>query len=456
MPTRRTLLALSGALVAGGLAGCLDRGPTPGAGSPTAPDVRANVPRASGDVPAGDFDALVAGNAAFACDLLAELRGEEPNANLFVSPYSVSVALAMTWAGARGETERQMAEALRFELDQNALHPAFNALDRALESGDAGDAGDDGGAGADATDDGGEGGTPFRLETANALWGLADYPYREPFLETLAAYYGAGMHTVDFVGDPEGARTRINDWVSARTGGKIPELFSEGSFDRWTRLVLTNAVYFRATWAEAFDPDVTADAPFTALGGSSSDVPTMRQSERFPYAEVDGVQVVELPYVGGEVGMVVVLPPAGAFEAFEGSLDGSRLRALFEALAEAEGTVALPRFTYRSSFSLPGTLRALGMPVAFDRRRADFGGMVDLEAAGENVYVDDVVHEAFVAVDEAGTEAAAATGVEMGATSAPMDPFEMTVDRPFYFAIRHRETDAVLFLGRVVDAAAAQ
>ncbi|MFC7156128.1 serpin family protein [Halomarina halobia] len=440
MPTRRTLLVRSGALAVAGLAGCLDGGAPPAAGAPTAPDVTADVPRAPGDAPRSDVDVLVAGNAEFACDLLAELRGEEPDSNQFASPHSVSVALAMTWAGARGQTERQMADALRFELDQEALHPAFNALGRSIVP--------------DGETDDGE--TPFRLETANALWGLADYPYREPFLETLAAHYGAGMHTVDFVRDPEGARTRINEWVSARTEGKIPELFPEDSFDELTRLVLTNAVYFRATWAKTFDPDATGDAPFTALDGSSSNVPTMRQSDRFPYAEADGVQVVELPYVGGEVGMAVILPPTGEFEGFEASLDGARLRSLFDSLEETDGTVALPRFTYRSSFSLPETLRALGMPVAFDRRRADFGGMVDLEAAGENVYVDDVVHEAFVAVDEEGTEAAAATGVEMGATSAPADPFEMIVDRPFYFAIRHRRTGAVLFLGRVVDAATAQ
>jgi serpin B len=221
-----------------------------------------------------------------------------------------------------------------------------------------------------------------------------------------------------------------------------------------TRFVLTNAVYFYGTWASTFDPEATGDAEFTALDGTASSVRTMRQDGRFPYAEVDGTQVLDLPYVGGDVTMTLLLPPEGAFESFERGLDAERLRELLAALSGRQGRVALPKFSFDTAANLVETLSALGMPSAFAPTEADFSGMVEPDAPP--LYLQTVAHQAAVTVDEEGTEAAAATGVVGGVTSAPQNPFEFVADRPFLFLIRDRPTGAVLFLGRLVDAAAAQ
>lgn len=443
MTRRRDILALSGALAVGSLAGCL--GVLSDGGVASGTELRADVER---ETPTEDDErqaALVAGNTQFAFDLYADLVGRE-GGNLFASPYSISVALAMTYAGARGETATQMADAMQF-VDADRLHPGFNALDRAVDPPDGGD---------DTSGGEGEEGEPFRLDTVNAVWGLEEYPYSEAYLETLARHYGAGLRVVDFVGEPEASRETINEWVAEQTEDRIEDLLPRGSIDDLTRLVLTNAIYFKANWTETFSADRTEDAPFRALDGSTGSVPMMSQSATFPYAEVDGAQVVELPYVGGDVGMVVMLPPEGEFESFEADLDAERLGELTDALEQQKGSLSFPRFTLESSFGLTEALSALGMPSAFDPQQANFDGMVDRSQTSEPLYLSDVVHKSFVTVDEEGTEAAAATGVVAGTTSAPLDPFEMTVDRPFVFAIRHRPTGAVLFLGRVVDGAAAQ
>ncbi|WP_336343428.1 serpin family protein [Halalkalicoccus ordinarius] len=432
---RRTLL-LSGAALA--LAGCLGSGSGGSGGPGTDPDAE---PTTDLDVSEETLESLVEGNTRFAFDLYDYLRGSETG-NLLASPYSVSVALAMTYAGAREETETQIAEAMRFSLEEE-IHPAFAALYHELDARSEVE-----------TDD--EESDPFELATANAAWGLESYPYREEYLELVERYYGAGFRTVDFEGDPEGAREEINDWVAGRTEERIDDLLPEGSIDELTRLVLTNALFFRATWAEPFEEERTEDAPFTALDGATEDVPIMRRDGSFPYTEVGGHQVIDLPYVGEEVGMVVVLPAEGEFERIEAGLDVGRFSTLDDALEPREGTIALPRFGFESGFALEEALSALGMEVAFDEREANFDGIAPLEELDGNLYVDDVYHDTFIAVDEEGTEAAAATGVVIREESAPADPFEMIVDRPFLFAIRDRPTGSVLFLGRVVDAVAAQ
>lgn len=433
---RRTLI-LSGATLL--LAGCLgsDSDGSDGPGT----DSKAE-PTADLDVSEETLEALVEGNTRFALDLYDYLR-ESEEGNLLASPHSVSVALAMTYAGARGETEERIAEAMRFGLDDE-LHPAFAALYHELEARSEVE-----------TEDGDEG-DPFELAGANAAWGLESYPYREEYLELVEHYYGAGFQTVDFEGDPEGAREEINAWVAERTEERIDDLLPEGSIDELTRLVLTNALFFRATWAEPFEEERTEDAPFIALDGTVEEVPLMRRDGSYPYAEVGGHQVIELPYVGREVGMVVVLPAEGEFERVEDSLDADRFSTLDDALEEREGAIALPRFGFESGFALKEALSTLGMSIAFDERAANFDGIAPLEELEGNLYVDDVYHDTFIAVDETGTEAAAATGVVIDVESAPADPFEMIVDRPFLFAIRDRPTGSVLFLGRVVDAAAAQ
>jgi serpin B len=381
----------------------------------------------SPDVSTSEQASLVEGNSAFAFELYQALKGEE--GNLFYSPYSISLALAMTYAGARGETAEQMADTLQFLLEHEGLHPAFNWLDAELASRGEGAQGKDG-----------EG---FRLNIVNAIWGQKDYEFLSDFLDVLAENYGAGLRILDFMTETEKSRVTINDWVSDQTEGRIEDLIPQGAIDALTRLVLTNAIYFNAAWAYPFDEDMTADGPFYLLDGGQGSVPMMKQTESFGYIEGEGYQAIELPYDGGELSMVILLPEAGKFETFEETLNAQQVDAIIDDLQNIQVALTMPRFEFDSEFSLKDTLAGMGMPIAFSGG-ADFSGMT----GNPELFISDVVHKAFVAVDEAGTEATAATGVIVGLTAAPE---QVTIDRPFIFLIRDIETGAILFIGRVLN-----
>jgi serpin B len=398
--------------------------------APTDAPSAADTPFVVQDAGPEALAALVDGNAGFALDLYQILRGQD--GNLFYSPYSISLALAMTYAGARGETEAQMAEALHYTLPQGQLHPAFAALAEALAA-----------RGQEAEGRDGEG---FRLNVANALWGQQDYDFLSGFLDLVDRYYGAGLRRVDFVGAPEEARQTINGWVADETEGRITDLIPQGIIDTMTRLVLTNAIYFNAAWAEPFEESMTGDGPFYLLDGSQVLVPMMHQSSTFGYTEGDHYRAVELPYAGNELSMVILLPDADEFEAFEAALDAATLETILGGLGYQPLSLTMPRFEFSAQFSLKDALKDLGMVDAFTSA-ADFSGMT----GNRDLFIDAVLHKAFVSVDEAGTEAAAATAVVAKLTAAPADPLEVTVDRPFLFLIRDLETGALLFLGRVVD-----
>ena len=385
----------------------------------------------SPDVSETDLALLVEGNSAFAFDLYQALREED--GNLFYSPHSISLALAMTYAGARGETAQQMADALHFILSQDRLHPAFNWLDIELASR---------GEGAEGKDEGG-----FRLNIVNAIWGQKDYEFLSEFLDILAENYGAGLRPLDFIKAPEESRITINNWVSEQTEGRIEDLIPQGLIDTWTRLVLTNAIYFNAAWQYPFSEDMTEDGPFYLLNGAEVSVPMMRQTESFGYAEGDGYQAVELPYDGRELSMVILLPRAGQFEAFEGSLDTHRVDGIVRGLGHKRVALTMLKFEFESEFRLKKALSDMGMPDAFLWEVADFSGMT----GNRDLFIADVIHKAFVSVDEAGTEAAAATAVVMPTAMPPEEPVEVTVNRPFILLIRDIETGAILFVGRVVD-----
>jgi len=386
-------------------------------------------------VSADDLATLVAGNSAFAFDLYQQLK--ETGGNLFYSPYSISVALAMTYGGARSETEEQMADAMSFILSQENLHPAFNALSLALDSR---------GEGAEGKDDEG-----FRLNIVNAIWGQQDYEFLSDFLDTLAVNYGAGLRLLDFINATEESRVTINDWVAEQTEGRIEDLIPQGALTELTRLVLTNAIYFNAAWDEPFNEKATQDGVFYLLDGSQVSVPMMRQTESFGYAEGDGYRAVELPYDGRELSMVILLPDSGQFDAFEAALSAETVAGIIESLDYRQVALTMPRFEFDSSFSLLQALSALGMPSAFTEGLADFSGMTDNP---ERLFISDVVHKAFVSVDEEGTEAAAATAVIVGATAMPpSETVEVTIDRPFIFLIRDIETGAILFVGRTLNPA---
>ncbi|MHB0988678.1 MAG: serpin family protein [Bellilinea sp.] len=448
-PLRKvTLILLVLALAA---AGCAQQPtasiPSPAADTPSAPDIaltplpseptpmtepillQSDKPRETPPLTAYDNLAALSGsNTAFALDLYQQLRSQD--GNLFYSPLSIFQALAMTYAGAKAETAAQMASALHFDLPQADLHPAFNALSAELDS-RAGE-GDQ---------------TGFKLNIANALWGQQGFAFLPDFLDTLALNYGAGMQAVDY-NQPDAARQTINDWVADQTEDKIKDLIPGGALNPMTRLVLTNAIYFNAAWLLPFEKEATQNDSFDLLDGSEVQVPMMRQTESFGYLKAENFQAIELFYEGRALSMVILLPDEDQFTAFEDGLDSVQLQSILDQLTEQRLDLSMPKFKVDSTFGLADILAAMGMPDAFDVVKADFSGMT----GQPDLFITNVVHKAYVNVNEEGTEAAAATGVVMGLKSMPVgEPIVVKVDRPFLFLISDSQTGAVLFLGRVVQ-----
>ena len=408
---------------------------TPVLPSPTAVDeTHSDKDRSASTVGSADLGELVRGNNAFAFDLYHAVS--DGDGNLFYSPFSISQALAMTSAGARGETQRQMEATLHHRLPQGELHPAFNALDRTLAS--------RGQAPGGTANDTGEAGEYFRLNIANAIWGQDGYHFLPDFLDVLAENYEAGMMAVDFVAAPDESRVRINDWVAEETESNIKDLLPPGIIDKSTRLVLTNAIYFNASWLWQFNQRDTEMRPFHLAGGGTVEVPMMTETNGYGYAGGDGYQVVDLPYSWGELSMTILLPDEGNLGAFEDSLDSEMLDQIIDAVVTDAVTITMPLFEFESELRLGDTLTEMGMPHAFSSG-ADFSGMTGYR----DLWISEVVHKAFVSVDEKGTEAAAATGVTILLGGFGEDTIEVTVDRPFIFLIRDTGTGTILFLGRV-------
>ncbi len=381
--------------------------------------------------PQDDMKTVVGGNSEFAFDLYAKLKDDpkikKDGGNLFFSPYSISTALAMTWAGARGLTEKQMAEVLHFTLPQAELHKSFGELEKQLNEG-----GERGG---------------YELSVANALWGQAGYNFLKEFSGLTEESYGAGLKEVDFAGRTEKARRTINAWVEEKTRDKIKDLIQPGVLSTLTRLVLTNAIYFKGNWANQFDKKRTEDEPFELTRGKQVTVPMMHIKERFGYWAGAELQVLDLPYEGQELSMVVLLPrQVGGLAELEKSLT---LKKWLRGLRKQEVVVALPKFEVSTKFELAGHLKAMGMPDAFSLPPADFSGIT----GDKSLFISNVIHKAFVAVDEEGTEAAAATGVGMQLTSIPSPPVVFRADRPFIFLVRDNRSGSILFMGRVMNPA---
>jgi len=379
------------------------------------------------------LDRIVTGNTRFALDLYGRLKGD---GNLFFSPYSVSTALAMTYAGARGETEREMAEVLGFAVadppgEESAIREevarAFAALEDRLT--------------ADPETRG------YSLHVANSLWGHLDYPFLDSYAGFVDEHFDAPLTLVDFVRDAEGARVRINAWVEERTRERIKDLIPQGTLTPATVLVLTNAIYFKGNWAEEFDPERTRDAEFHGLAGTTT-VPMMGRKGDYGYHETEDVQVLEMPYEDGDLSMILFLPkvegPAG-LNALDRALTPENLDGWIGKLREREVAVSIPRFEMTwGTKELKSALQTLGMERAFRAGEADFSGM----SATGPLFIGHVLHKAFVEVNEQGTEAAAATAVTMLKTAMPT---LFRADRPFVFMIRDGETGSVLFLGRITD-----
>ena len=365
---------------------------------------------------------LVGGNNEFAFNLYNQLGGT--SGNMFFSPYSISTALGMTYAGARGETEKQMADTLNFKLPQDDLHNAFGELADGLEE-DAGD---------------------YRLDIANALWAQKGFGFKKSFIDTVVSNYDSVVNEADFVNAAEPARKEINGWVEDKTNDKIKELITKDILTPDTVMVLVNAIYFKGDWSDQFDKKHTREADFWIAPDKKVKTDMMYKQAEYEYFGDDDFQAIELPYKGDDLSMVIVLPKEkDGLKNIERELARDFDDMLFS-LKKQKVRLYLPKFTMTTKFELSGTLAKMGMPDAFSSR-ANFSDMTE----SEKVAISNVIHKAFVAVDEEGTEAAAATGVIISKTSVgPRIPI-FRADRPFIFVIRDNVSSSILFMGRLAD-----
>lgn len=424
---RPALSLLASTLLAVNLVAC---GPVNVA--PPGTEARSSKARITQAAPAADLEQTVRDTNTFGFDVSRRLvSGDE---NLAFSPYSLTTALAMTYPGARGDTRVAFEKTLRLTLPADRFHRAMNTLDLALES-----------RGQNAS---GRAGKAFALRSNNQLFAQKGLTLVPDFLDVLAVEYGAGVRLLDFAQAPEPSRKAINDWVSTNTQRLIPELIPQGLITGDTRLTLVNTLYFNAGWKTPFDKAKTATGPFTRSDGTVVQTSFMASDDlEARSGKLGDVDVLELPYSGDEVSLLVLMPPVGKLATFEASLDGAKLADLVAALKDSTSAVRMPRFEARTQARADDVLKALGLEVAFSSS-ADFSGMTE----AERLFISAVVHEAVVKTDEDGTEAAAASAVIVGKVSVPQY-FE--VNRPFVYVVRDRATGAALFVGRITQPPAA-
>ncbi len=370
------------------------------------------------------MDDLIEANNEFALDLYNRFSGS--GENVFFSPYSISTALGMALEGAKGETADEMKDVLHFEMDDASRRAAVEELYALLNPEDA----------------------SYKLHTANDLWAQDGYALLEDYVDVLTGSYGGDAHTVDFENDCESAREEINAHIEDLTNDKIKELLKPGVVDELTRLVLTNAIYFKGDWKEQFDKKNTFDEDFYLSDGSTVEAPLMRKLDSdFMYAAQDGVQAIRLDYEGDELSMLVLLPED--MGEFEKGLDVETIRSLRDSMMKQQVHLYLPKFTFTANYGLGDTLQQMGMPTAFSSN-ADFSGIDGLGGLA----ISDVIHQAFVDVNEEGTEAAAATAVVFRCLSAMPVPIpEFRADKPFLFVIQENATGNYLFMGKVENPA---
>jgi serpin B len=336
----------------------------------------------------------------------------------------------MTYAGAKGETEKQMAKVLHFQWPQEHLHPAFSALLSGIEEAKG-----------------------YELAIANVLWGQKNYKFLQAFLNVTNTCYEGGFKELDFSNSPGPSRLTINLWVEEKTRQKIKDLLGPEDITARTRLVLTNAIYFKGSWMTKFDPNRTRDASFKLEDGSVLTTPMMNRTDSFNYGANQLSQFLELPYAGDRLSMLILLPRQRVgLAGVEQALTGDNVRKWRASMRNEEVVVSIPRFKVTARFDLKDSLVAMGMKDAFVDGKADFSGM----AGRPDLYISKVIHKAFVEVNEEGTEAAAATAVttHLSMSLKPMHPREQLVfraDHPFIFAILDRQSGSILFLGRVMN-----
>ncbi len=375
--------------------------------------------------PPSTNSSLISGNSVFAIALYQNLRSSE--GNIFFSPYSLSAALALTYGGARGKTKEEMAQALRFSLDQANLHPAFQRLESRLNE----------------IQNSGE----VRLAIANSIWPERTYKLLDSYISLVKEHYGVSIRPVDYKFNYEKARKTINAWVENKTQGNIKDLIQPEILSNLTRLVLVNAIYFNGDWEHQFKEGLTKSAPFYISPSQSINVPLMAQARKLGYAKMDLGQILELPYTGRKLSMFIILPyKKDGLKEIEENLSVQNLAEWKKELKEEHVKIFLPRFEIKCGYRMNQTLKSMGMIDAFNMRRADFSGM---DGNRDGLYISEVLHRAFVKVNEAGTEAAASTAVVMmGKSIRPPAPV-FRADHPFIFMIQENQTGSILFMGRV-------
>ncbi|MEX2285966.1 MAG: serpin family protein [Planctomycetaceae bacterium] len=364
----------------------------------------------------------------FALDLYQQLRGRE--GNLFFSPSSLSIALAMTYGGAAGTTKAEMAKTLHFTMPDESLHDGMQVFQAYLKAKGSG--------------------KRVRLKVANRLWGQQGYQFRPEFLALTRNQYDAELASLDFASNPDQAARKINRWVAEHTENKITDVISSDQLSAETVLVLTNAVYFNSNWAKKFEANNTKDADFHISADETVQVPLMFQKEKLRFAAIEELKLVQLAYLDESLSMIAILPDAiDGLPAVEARLTADNLKKWTDALSQEEVKVFIPKFKTTSQFDLSNTLQAMGMKAAFEPGTADFSKMSDKQGG---VFIDRVIHKAYVDVNEDGTEAAAVTYVSKAKSERPTgEPPVFRADHPFIFLIRDNESNAILFLGRLVD-----
>ena len=410
----------------------LREGKLPAPITPTAPESTSTTPVSPSSqsddtgVPPEGVKSIVNANNQFAFDLYPKFKEESENGNIFFSPHSISVALAMTYEGARGKTAEEMQRVLHIPEDENLRRENFASIYNQLNKTDA----------------------KYKLNTANALWVQQDFKLLDDYTNTIETYYDGKATNVDFAGATEQARQTINGWVEDKTNNKIKNLFPQGSLTPLFRLVLTNAIYFKGTWVKQFDKNDTRNENFRVSSDKTVKVPMMRiidKDAKFNYAETKNLQILEMPYEGEDLSMLVLLPKNDDITSLEESLTVKNLNDWKSQLKEQRVNVFMPKFTFDTKYFLKENLKEMGMPLAFSEA-ADFSGI----NGTKSLFIQIVVHQAFVDVNEEGTEAAAATGIGFGMTSVPRIAV-FRVDHPFIFIIQQKDTGNILFLGKVID-----
>ena len=407
---RRWLGAAAVLAAAAALSACGSDSPTTPAGPGPAPSTRQIDPR------------IAAADNQFGFQVFSSLQKADPSSNIFISPSSIAIALAMAYNGAGGATAAGMAQTLGVQgWTLDVLNQANADFINVLQNPDS----------------------KVSLTVADSLWARQGFNLSPGFVQRNQQFYNAEVTDLDFTSPA--APTTINNWVSQATQGLIPKVIDQISPDEI--LFLINAIYFKGTWTSQFDPKLTQNAPFTLAGGTQEQVPMMNQFNTYPYLETSKFQAISLPYGTGRLAMFVFLPAANSsLSEFMGSLTATNWNTWMGQFHSKEGSIALPRFQCKYNVGLNDTLKALGMSAAFDPNQADFSGI----SPGGRLFLTNVQHQTYLDVDELGTTAAAITTIGVGTAVGPVDTFNMTVNRPFFLAIRDSQSGAVIFMGAIV------